>query len=264
MSRVESVLERALDRLGSWRHAVARGEHIDAVYSRLPVAVRIAIHRTRLRVHAGQLVAEDWARRPPLDAERYWQSTDQPHRRTLLDQLRSFGSPRSLLELGSHSGPNLRLAAREFPEARVGGIEINGGVVVRARQLLREDGLGRVELTVGSVVDLLPGLADDSEDLVFSCFALAYLPPAQLSEVLRHSLRVARLGLILVEPQFRGGQRVGLMRETAGWRHDYAAGLRRLGVDTQAMRMIDLAGAPSGLNGCLVADLRSRVARSAS
>lgn len=237
--------------------AVARHERINTAYSRLPVAVRRVIHRTRLRVRAGQLAAEDWASRPAIDAECYWQSTGQPHRRILLDQLRSFGRPRSLLELGSHSGPNLRLAAREFPEARVGGIEINGAVVARARQLLRDDGLGRVELTAGSVVDLLPGLEDDSEDLVFSCFALAYVPPGQLGGVLRHALRVARLGLVLVEPQAREGRRVRLMSETAGWRHDYAASLRRLGVDAQAMRMIDLPGAPAYLNGCLVVDLRA-------
>jgi predicted O-methyltransferase YrrM len=240
--------------------AVALHERIDVVYSRLPRAVREAIHRTRLRIHAGELAAEDWARRPALDAEHYWQSIGQPHRRILLEQLRTFGSPRSLLELGSHSGPNLRLAAREFPEARVGGIEINSAVVSRARQLLQDDGLGRVELTVGSVVDVLPGLADDSEDLVFSCFALAYVPPGQLIGVLRDSLRVARSGLVLVEPQVREGQRAGLMRETAGWRHDYAAAMRHLGVDPQAMRMIDLAGAPSYLNGCLVVDLRVPVA----
>jgi ubiquinone/menaquinone biosynthesis C-methylase UbiE len=240
--------------------AVARKERIDRIYSRLPVAVRRVINRTRLRVRAGNLVARDWARRPALDAEHYWQSIDQPHRRVLLDQLRTFGSPRSPLELGSHSGPNLRLAAREFPQARVGGIEINGAVVARARQLLRDDGLDRVELTVGSVVDLLPVLADDSEDLVFSCFALAYLPPGQLVGVLRHSLRVARLGLVLVEPQVRERQRVGLMRETAGWRHHYAAALRGIGVHPQAMRMIDLPGAPAYLNGCLVADLRPPVA----
>lgn len=208
-----------------------------------------------MRVRAGQLVAEDWAHRPAVDADHYWQTTGQPHRKVLLDQLHTFGSPRSLLELGSHSGPNLRLVAREFPEARVGGIEINDAVVGRARQLLREDGLGRVELTVGSVVEILPALMTGGEDLVFSCFALAYVPPGQLVEVLRHSLRVARIGLVLVEPQAVEGQRAGLMRETAGWRHDYAACLRRLGVDAHAMRMVDLPSSPAYLNACLVVEL---------
>jgi len=95
---------------------------------------------------------------------------------------------------------------------------------------------------------------------VVSCFALAYLSPGQLIEVLRHALRVACLGLVIVEPHAREGQRVRLLRETAGWRHDYAASLRRLGVDMSAMRMIDLPNTPLPLSGCLVADLRPAVA----
>jgi predicted O-methyltransferase YrrM len=234
--------------------AAAR-ERIDVVYSRLPVSLRDAVHRARLRIHAGQLTAQDWARRPALDAEHYWQSIDQPHRRVLIEQLRSFGTPASVLELGSHSGPNLRLAASEFPMARVGGIEINPAVVTRARELLRGDGLERVELTVGSVADVLARLPPHSEDLLFSCFALAYIPPAQLEGVLRHALRVARLGLVMLEPQARDGRRGALMRETAGWRHDYLATLMGLGVERRATRMVEVRDA-APLDGCLVADLR--------
>jgi ubiquinone/menaquinone biosynthesis C-methylase UbiE len=138
----------------------------------------------------------------------------------------------------------------------VSGIEINPAIVDQARRLLIEDGLGLVELTVGSIADVLPGLDSDSQDVVFSCFALAYLPPGQLLEVLDEALRVARVGLVIVEPHVREDQRPGLLRETVGWRHDYAASFRRLGVERHAMRMIELPQGPRPLNGCLVLDLR--------
>jgi hypothetical protein len=229
---------------------------IDAPYSRLPLGLRRIIHRARLRVRAGHLTQADWASRPASDADHYWRSIDQPYRRTLIEQLHAFGPPRSLLELGSHSGPNLRLAARAFPGARLSGIEVNAPVVERARQLLREDGLERVQLTAGPVADVLPRLADDSEDVLFSCFALAYVPPTELAAVLSDAVRIARLGLVLLEPQARAGQRAGLMRETAGWRHDYAATLAHVGVEGQAIRIVDLPQAHPSLNGCLLAALR--------
>lgn len=231
-------------------------KRISMVYSRLPVEVQGAIRRARVRIHPGDLTAQDWARRPGSDAERYWGAIDQPHRRVLLDQARLFGSPRSMLELGSHSGPNLRLLARAFPDARVSGIEINREVVDQGRRLLRSDGIGSVELTVGSIADVLPRLASNSEDVVFSCFALAYVPPGEISGVLCEAVRVASLGLLILEPHAREGQRSRLLRETVGWRHDYATALRRLGVERDAMRMIGMPSAPRPLSGCLVVDLR--------
>lgn len=232
-------------------------ERLATVYSRLPWTVRHAVRRARVRVRPGDLTAQDWARRPGADAERYWRAVDQPHRQILLDQVRSFGSPRSMLELGSHSGPNLRLLARAFPEARVSGIEINGDVVEQARRMLRSDGLDSVELTAGSIATVLPGLQSDSEDVVFSCYALTYLPPGEIVGVLREAVRVANLGLLILEPHALEGQRPRLLRETIGWRYDYAGGLRGLGVQSSAMRMIDTPGAPRPLNGCLVVDLRA-------
>ncbi len=160
-------------------------EPIATIYSRLPASVQAAIRRTRVRMHPGDLTAEDWARRPGADAERYWGAVDQPHRQILLEQMRSFDSPKRFLELGSHSGPNLRLLARTFPEARVSGVEINGDVVEQARSFLRVDGIASVQFTVGSIVDVLPRLPSNSEDLVFSCYALAYTPPGQIGGALR-------------------------------------------------------------------------------
>lgn len=229
------------------------------VYSRFPLGVQRAIRRARVRIHPGELTAEDWAGRPGADAVRYWRAIDQPHRQILLDQVGSFGLPQRLLELGSHSGPNLRLMARAFPDAHVSGIEINREVVDQGRRLLRSDGIGSVELTVGSIVDVLPRLTSNSEDVVFSCFALAYLPPGEISGVLREAVRIATLGLLILEPHARIGQRSRLLRETVGWRHDYATALRRLGIDGNAMRMIDTPSAPRPLNGCLVVDLRPTV-----
>lgn len=231
-------------------------EPIATIYSRLPASVQAAIRRTRVRIHPGDLTAEDWAGRPGADAERYWSAIDQPHRQVLLDQMRSFGSPTSLLELGSHSGPNLRLVARAFPEARVAGIEINGDVVEQARGLLRSEGIDSVQFTIGSIVEVLPRLASNSEDLVFSCYALAYTPPGQIAGVLREAARIASLGLVILEPHAREGHRSRFLRETVGWRHDYAARLRGLGIERAAMRMVDAPGAPAPLNGCLVVDLR--------
>ena len=221
----------------------------------LPTPVQRAIYRARVRLSPGRIVEDDWAQRPGDDADRYWDAVGQPHRQVLLSHLRSLGDVGSFLELGCHGGPNLRLVAEAFPAARLAGIEINGSVAARARELLKAAGLGHVEVMDGSMVELMPRLGDESYDVIFSCFALAYLSTSQLLDVLGHSLRVARTALVLVEPQVLDGERPGLMRDTTGWRHDYVRALESLAVPASAIQTYEVPGEPAVLNGCLVANL---------
>lgn len=185
-----------------------------------------------------------------------WDSAEQPFRRALIEQLGRFPAPASLLELGCNSGPNLRLAAAAFPAARLTGLEANAQVVGLARQRLAAEGLSTPRLEAGTVEALLPGFPDASEDVVFSCYALAYVHPTDLRDVLAQALRVARRGLVLAEPQVRPGHRRELMNRLP-WRHDYAGAFARLGLPQSAMTLRDLPPGKmwSELNAILTVDL---------
>ena len=100
-------------------------------------------------------------------------------------------------------------------------------------------------------------LDERSEDLLFSCYALAYVAPRELRGVLEQVLRIARTGLVLAEPQAMPGAPAGRTNDVPEWRHDYAAELRALGLADRAIEVRRLPPeGPGLLNACLSADLR--------
>lgn len=207
-----------------------------AVHGRLPAPVR----RLRMRLVPGSAGSWGWEARSEANAELYWESTDRPHRAPLLEHLASFSGAATFLELGSSAGPNLRLAAERFPEARLSGFDIDAMAIAYGQARFDELHPGRVTLRAGRIGALVAGLPDRSEDVVFSAYALAYLSPRELRKVLRDALRVARAGLVLAEPQAVAGYPAGLTKDTPEWRHDYARVLEDLGLDRAAM-LIDHA-----------------------
>src|SRR5207247_754539 len=64
-----------------------------------------------------------------------------------------------------------------------------------------------------------------SIDVIFTCYALAYISPSDLEAVLRATWSAARRGIVLAEPH---GLAEGASRDNIEWRRDYAAALRRL------------------------------------
>jgi SAM-dependent methyltransferase len=89
--------------------------------------------------------------------------------------------PERALEIGTGLGDGALLIAREFPHARVRGIDISGEMVRRAQARIGLDPEGRVAFKVADAADL--PFEDESFDLV----AQLNVPPffAEIARVLR-------------------------------------------------------------------------------
>jgi len=194
--------------------------------------------------------ASSWARL-------WWDTRDRPFRDVLIAELQRFPSPTSLLELGCNAGPNLLRLSSTFPGARLSGVDANAEAVRLAREWLAAEGVCNAKLEAGTFETLLPTIPARSEDLVFSCYALAYVHPSALGSVLEHALRIARGGLVLAEPMVRSGKQRELI-VPLDWRHDYALELVRLGIPRHAIRIVDVTGGTwwPELNAILSVDLR--------
>jgi len=208
----------------------------------------------------GTAVSETWWRKRGGEAwvATYWNDDRSPRRDHIIEVLRSsFGAPSSVLDVGCNAGPNLRRVAAEFPGCHLSGFDINQEAITAAVERFSELGIP-VELSVGSFYDVLPRIDTDSIDVVLSSYALAYVPPANLREVLAELVRIARRGLVLAEPMTFGTTRPAgvLTVPWHDWRHDYAAVLIDIGVLSDGVTVLDLPTPGALDSGLLVADLR--------
>ena len=185
-------------------------------------------------------VATDWAsRRSDEWVQGYRDSWDRPHRHVLVDCVARFAPVSSVLELGCHAGPNLRLLARRCPDARITGIDVNLPAIDEARRSLAA--CSNVTANHGDLRRELASLEDNAVDCIVSCFALAYVDPREIGEVLGQAWRAARKALILMEPHPGPDQDA----EPSGWRHEYALLLERAGfpgAHTEPLERDDRAG----------------------
>ena len=187
--------------------------------------------------------SDDWARRTeePSDCwvTKYWNSYDCAERRVIISAIAKL-APASALELGSNVGPNLRLLAQEVPNIRLVGVDVNPEAVRRGNQLLTQAGISNAHLVVGRITEMLSGFPAGGFDVVFSCYALTYVHPHDLPDTLQHCLRIARLGLVLVEPG-KAAERV------PSWCHDYQGVLRSLGHSQARIRIDGLPHSGTGI-----------------
>jgi ubiquinone/menaquinone biosynthesis C-methylase UbiE len=134
--------------------------------------------------------------------------------------LRVRPEPERALELGTGLGDGALLIAREFPLARVRGVDLSEGMIRRAQRRIGLDPEGRVAFRVADAADL--PYEDDSFDLV----AQLNMPPffAETARVLRpggHFVIAASFGPAtpFYTPESvlrRGFARVGLEQVESG------------------------------------------------
>jgi SAM-dependent methyltransferase len=208
------------------------------------------VKRLLVRLAPRRAGEDSWRIRPAGTPERYWNSADLPHRGRLLQAIRDLGPIESVLELGCGAGPNLRRLFAEDPALRLAGVDIHADAIEFARARFREIGAS-VELEVARFRSALDRRAASSEDVICSCYALAYLPPAELAHVLQASLRIARVGVVLMEPHAAPGLSAGLVNNKPEWRHDYTALLADFGASVVRVPMPEVP--PDTLNALTVA-----------
>ncbi len=170
-----------------------------------------------------------------------WTSLDLSRRAKVIETLALFTDARTFLELGCHVGSNLRLLAIALRPERLTGLDVNDEAVQMGRTLFTEERVDNVRLECGDFLSVLPRLPDKSEDVIFSCYSLAYVHPDDLERVLGHALRIARLGIVVAEPQVRApAERRGVRHKTFEWNHDYRRAFRNLGIFPAQLTFTDL------------------------
>lgn len=193
-------------------------------------------------------VANDWARRGGEEwLKGYGESWDRPHRHLLVECVAQFEPISSVLELGCHAGPNLRLLATRFPDATISGVDVNLASIEEARR-----SLGEFPNVIAKHADLrreLESTHNDAVDCIVSCFALAYIDPQAVVEVLGNAWRATSKALILMEPHPWPDQTA----DPSGWRHDYPALLERAGCPTAQTEALDRDSRVGELNAVTIA-----------
>ena len=179
-------------------------------------------------MHAETQAAADWWARPRGEATASWignyqHSLGLRHRTAIVDLVRDL-QPATLLEVGSHCGPNLMRLARECPELRMIGVDVSADAVQAGTAWAQRQGVAdRVEFVVGSMPDGIARMPTGSIDVVLSCYTLAYVAPRDLDAVLYELGRVAKQAVLFVEPMTTGPAQE--QQRTLGgyceWAHDY-------------------------------------------
>jgi len=159
-----------------------------------------------------------WANHPGGQAwcDLYRETGNLPQRDWALAAVKGFGPVTSVLEVGCHCGPLLRrLAALDGMERAI-GLDINAEAIAQARAT-------GLQAIVGTIPGALQRFPDRLFDVVVSSYCLAYVAPQDLAFTLSECLRIARLGLVLVEPTAGPGVDPAIYEDGqyVEWRHEY-------------------------------------------
>lgn len=157
-------------------------------------------------MHAATVEAAQWWERPRGATNAHWvdtykKSLTSRHRDVIVAIVQHLGAVASVLEVGCHCGPNLMRLAQATTIEQLTGIDVNADAVTAGNAWAAEKGLtDRVQLVQGRIPDKTSSLADGCVDVVLSCYALAYIAPADLDAVLYEMGRLAKRAVILAEP----------------------------------------------------------------
>ena len=187
-------------------------------------------------MHTATLEAGNWwaqSRGPRAGhwVETYQHSLGHRHRAQIVEAVQAI-KPETLLEVGCHCGPNLVRLGQALPGLRMLGVDINAEAITGGRQWMTSLGLSDlVQLNAGRIPDVLTGLPTGSCDVVLSCYALAYIAPADLDAVLYEMGRIASRAVVLAEPTTLEGP-VPDKRSLTGyseWAHHYQKSTQWIG-----------------------------------
>ena len=140
-----------------------------------------------------------WVKRPAEDSHKDWLyagdwitgyelSVSHPHRKVIIELLRSLPPFASLLEVGCSVGPNLSLIHKAFPEAVLSGIDPSEESVRRAQGFVPY-----ANVKVGDVREL----SVEPVDVILADASLMYVTPEEISQVMDRLSWTAKYVLIV-------------------------------------------------------------------
>lgn len=159
----------------------------------------------------------------------YQDSLGARHRQALVNVVAAL-KPASVLELGSHCGPNLVRLAQAIPDIPLTGVDANAGAIAAGTAWMQSLGLGdRVELVAGTFPDATSPLENGCVDVVMTCYALAYVAPFDLDAVLYECGRLAAKAVVIAEPTAVNTESRGGMSGYTEWAHPYTDSFKWVG-----------------------------------
>jgi len=126
------------------------------------------------------------------------ETRNHPHRHILLERISSFVPIKGIMEIGCNSGANLYLLAKEYPEVKLCGIDINAKAIKEGNTYFKQKGITNVTLFVHKA-DKLKQFADKSIDVIFTDATLMYIGPDKIRKVIDEMKRISCKGLIFNE-----------------------------------------------------------------
>ena len=120
------------------------------------------------------------------------------HRNMILEKVKNCAPFQSLLEIGSGWGPNLYLIAKEFPKAKIKGIDINKNAIEEGKKRFKKEKILNIELSIGNI-NKLKKIKDKSFDIKISDTTLIYKGKNEIEKVVAEIKRITRKTIILVE-----------------------------------------------------------------
>jgi ubiquinone/menaquinone biosynthesis C-methylase UbiE len=188
-------------------------------------------------MHAATVDAANWWARPRTNdgaswIDNYKRSLGSRHRSVIAAIVGDLAAT-SVLEVGCHCGPNLIRLATEHPQIeQLTGVDVNAQAIAAGTSWAAERGLSeRIQLVTGAIPAASQMLPDRCVDIVLSCYALAYIAPADRDAVLWEIGRLARRAVILAEPMT--DQPGAVLKSTldgySEWAHNYQAASRWIG-----------------------------------
>jgi len=162
-------------------------------------------------------------------------SHPHPHRLLLIQKVYANLPFSNVLEIGCASGPNLYLLAKEFPNARFVGIDVNPCAIRKGEAFFKQQGIRNVSLFVGKA-DELGRFPDKSFDVIFTDAVLMYIGPDKIRKVATELQRIARKAIILVEHYSEQESDLGNYKEK-WWIRNYAKLLRSFGSKINIMKI---------------------------
>lgn len=187
----------------------------------------------------------------------YQQSLNARHRDQIVGLVKELGVT-SLLEVGSHCGPNLVRMAQECPAiTSLSGVDVNPDAIAAGQHWIESLHLqDRIELAVGRAPEATAHIADGAVEAVLTCYALAYIDPRDLDAMLYEVGRLASKAILLAEPQ-APEKSIALNQTLSGyheWAHSYESAARWIATwRGRTVRVVPVSPPVDRLNGIVVA-----------
>jgi len=160
----------------------------------------------------------------------YFDTWNHPHRQMIIDELKHIPFT-SILEFGCASGLNLYRISQEFPNVKIGGVDINSDAIELCQKIMP----GGV-FVQDSIEDVF--FSDKSVDVVLADAALIYIGPSKIDRVVKEMKRIARNNIILVEFHASVLKRIGVWWSSGYFAYNYKKLLSKHGFYDITMKKI--------------------------